>query len=493
MKTKAPMAQPVTKGWSTFSSRTSTGRHETFIYPVLGVAIQDAILRTLSIAVTIVAVALVYRFFRRRSERTDVLLRLPSQPSPVRVRVGCHRTGANAWEVRDLATAKQLLSHPAISGDYLPSLLAPLSEAERREFVFLEQWFREWPLFQEGPSQRQLHATLAKIFSLEYVGQVRPLAARTCRQLLARARRGGAERGEWDVMETLARPLPLLVIAQVIGFPAEDVAKLQRWADQVEEWFGGAAPLVERCRACQKCLREYTEYVQRVAERLRADEAGRSAGGDSAGAAGARPVLLQLLALSELAEGDPARLSEGAAYANAFFLMSAAYETTAALIGGTLLSLLQHADTHLREVRDEHGASDAAVHAAVSEALRYCSPIKTMYRECRADLPLATGETIRSGDGVTFINTALNFDAAAFDDPTAYLPARPATELRRHAAFGLGAHRCPGWRLGVLEACEAVQAVLRTCPRLRLAPGHGLPRWKPLDSLNCLEALHVIG
>ena len=83
--------------------------------------------------------------------------------------------------------------------------------------------------------------------------------------------------------------------------------------------------------------------------------------------------------------------------------------------------------------------------------------------------------------------------ADAFDEPTAYRPARSNAELRRHAAFGLGAHRCPGWRLGVLEACEAVQAVLRTCPRLRLAPGHGLPKWKPLDSLNCLEALHVIG
>ena len=220
--------------------------------------------------------------------------------------------------------------------------------------------------------------------------------------------------------------------------------------------------------------------------------AARGAAG-AAGAAGARPVLLELLALSELAEDDPARLSEGAAYANAFLVMSAAYETTAALIGGTLLSLLQHADTHLREVRDEHGASDAAVHSAVSEALRYCSPIKTMYRECRADLHLASGATLRRGDGVTFVNTALNLDADAFDAPTAYRPARSNAELRRHAAFGLGAHRCPGWRLGVLEACEAVQAVLRTCPQLRLAPRPLLPKWKPLDSLNCLEALHVIG
>ena len=73
-----------------------------------------------------------------------------------------------------------------------------------------------------------------------------------------------------------------------------------------------------------------------------------------------------------------------------------------------------------------------------------------------------------------------------------YDVARPATELRLHAGFGLGAHRSPGWRLGLVGACEAVQAVLRACPRLRLAPGY-TPEWKPLDSLHCLTALHVCG
>jgi len=110
----------------------------------------------------------------------------------------------------------------------------------------------------------------------------------------------------------------------------------------------------------------------------------------------------------------------------------------------------------------------------------------------RADLALASGETLRRGDGVSFVHAALNLDDETFSRPSRYDVERPAAELRRHAGFGLGVHRCAGWRLGLVAACEAVQAVLRACPRLRLAPGY-TPEWKSLDSLHCLTALHVCG
>ena len=84
-------------------------------------------------------------------------------------------------------------------------------------------------------------------------------------------------------------------------------------------------------------------------------------------------------------------------------------------------------------------------------------------------------------------------DPSVFSAPLVYDLARSNKELRKHAGFGVGAHRCPGWRLGVLEACEAVQAVLRACPRLRLAVRRSELRWRELDSLNCLEALPVKG
>ena len=283
-------------------------------------------------------------------------------------------------------------------------------------------------------------------------------------------------------MTSLAKPLPLLVIASVLGFPEADLPRLQRWADQVEDWFGGPAPLVQRCRECQAALQEYTAYARTLARAL-AGQDSDAGGGGGGSLARPRPVLCELL-------GSPG-MSESAALANGFFIMSAAYETTAALIGGTLHALLTKPEA-LAVVR-EQGASDAAVYAAVTEALRFCSPIKCMFRECTADIVLRTGEMLRKGDGINFINTALNLDAAVFSQPLEFDIARPAKESRRHVGFGLGAHRCPGWRLGVLEACEVVQAVLWACPRLELAAKRDEIKWRELESLNCLAALPVKG
>ena len=255
----------------------------------------------------------------------------------------------------------------------------------------------------------------------------------------------------------------------------EDLPRLQRWVDSVEEWFGGAEskPLIERCRDCQACLREYTAYAKERAATLRHENEARGSsdgggvaagGGDGRGGGGgggavARPVLLELLACVELPEGDLSRLSEAAAYATAFFLLCATYEATAALIGATLLSLL-HNPRALATVRGQH-ASDKAVHAAVSEALRYCSPIKATRREVRSDLALASGETLRRGDSVSFVHAALNLDDETFSHPSRCHVARPATSCS-HAATSC------------THAATLCTQVRRGAPRRRAAPSRWL-------------------
>ena len=275
----------------------------------------------------------------------------------------------------------------------------------------------------------------------------------------------------------------------------EDLPRLQRWVDSVEEWFGGAEskPLIERCRDCQACLREYTAYAKERAATLRheneargggaaaggggdaptggsgsggSDGGGVAAGGGDGGGRGggggggavARPVLLELLACVELPEGDLSRLSEAAAYATAFFLLCATYEATAALIGATLLSLL-HNPRALATVRGQH-ASDKAVHAAVSEALRYCSPIKATRREVRSDLALASGETLQRGDSVSFVHAALNLDDETFSHPTRCDVAQSATS-------------CTYAATSCAHAVTPCAQVRRGAPRHRAAPS----RW----------------
>lgn len=249
----------------TLSVHHKNGLTETVIYPVLGSALVDVVVVLCCMVGGLLlwrsAAVTARRVLRRMRPIADAVW-LPSQPHPVRLTKGCVRVadaavgGTRRWEVCDLATAMQLLSHPAIGSDCLPSLLVPLLSAERREFAFLEACFREWPRFQEGAPQRQLHPTLSRCLSLEGVGTLRPHAARTCARLLARARQrqhtaaargggddcgggdgsgsgggsgggsgsSGAGAGErsWDVMAELARPLPLLLAAQLLGFAEED-------------------------------------------------------------------------------------------------------------------------------------------------------------------------------------------------------------------------------------------------------------------------------
>jgi len=247
----------------TLSVHHKNGLTETIIYPVLGSALVDVVVVLCCMVGGLLlwrsAAVTARRVLRRMRPIADAVW-LPSQPHPVRLTKGCVRVAdatvgtLRRWEVCDLATATQLLSHPAIGSDCLPSLLAPLLPAERREVAFLEASFREWPRFQEGAPQRQLHPTLSRCLSLEGVGAMRPHAARTCARLLARARQrqhtavahgggdgcgggdgsgsggssgggggdggGGGERS-WDVMAELARPLPLLLAAQLLGFAEE--------------------------------------------------------------------------------------------------------------------------------------------------------------------------------------------------------------------------------------------------------------------------------
>ena len=138
---------------STLSVHHKNGLTETVIHPVLGSLLVDAVVVLCCMVGGLLlwrAAAVTARRVLRHLRPEADAVRLPSHPHPVRLTTGLVRTAERRWEVRDLATATQLLSHPAIGSDLLPSLLAPLKPAERREVAFLEAWFREWPLFQAG-------------------------------------------------------------------------------------------------------------------------------------------------------------------------------------------------------------------------------------------------------------------------------------------------------------------------------------------------------
>ncbi len=186
--------------------------------------------------------AVIIHVFRRRRKADTVL------PPPD---IAWDKEG-KCWLVCGYNDVLQLIRSPHIKANYLPSFTSCLSPEELGRFDFLVDFFSRWPLFQDGADQRRVHGVLAELFTAARVenmqGIIDAAVEETIHPLLE-------ERGSWDAVARFAKPLPLRVILAVIGLPSSDAADMQRWADDVEEWFGGHGDAVGRFDRCQVCPR----------------------------------------------------------------------------------------------------------------------------------------------------------------------------------------------------------------------------------------------
>jgi cytochrome P450 len=234
-----------------------------------------------------------------------------------------------------------------------------------------------------------------------------------------------------DVMERLALPLPIRMIAHIIGIPPEDVAKFRSWSESGVGIINAAVtPAGLRygfrgVRAIAKLRRYFKDQLA----------SGRLTGSDS--------VLGRLIDHNE-----DGRLSDDELFFIAMLLLFAGNETTTNLIGG-MFDTLAHAPDQFVLIRD----NPDLIPSAVEEQLRHSSPIQNLYRYTRTDYRV--GEvTIPSGSRLLLAFGAANRDPAVFDDPGTY---RADRNPRNHLAFGYGAHMCIGAALTRMEA----HAVLR--------------------------------
>ena len=226
-------------------------------------------------------------------------------------------------------------------------------------------------------------------------------------------------RGSIDIMRDVAGPLPVAVIAVMLGIPPEDRGRFKHWSDDI----AAAANLVqglsdETLNRSAVAYQELTEYFR--------DLVGRMRSGTGEG------VLAAMAAAEE--QGD--RLSEGELYANAILLLNAGHETTTNLIGNGTLALLQNRDQWRRLLDKPELVEDA-----VEELLRYDSPVQFTSRSALEDVDLRE-HRVAAGQVVMVMLGAANRDPEAFPDPDRLDVTRP--EARHHVAFGQGPHYCLG-------------------------------------------------
>jgi len=318
-----------------------------------------------------------------------------------------------------------------------------------------------WFVFLDPPRHTRLRALVHSAFTPQVVEGLRARIQAIVDELLDRA----AEAGRLDLIADLGFPLPAIVIAELLGVPAEDRAQFRAWSADLAAAGGlvrmaaDGAERLSRARAGGAALNAYFRDI--IRERRRAP----------------RDDLVSRLTGVQSAEGT---LSEEELVDTCALLLFAGHETTTNLIGNGMLALLRHPD-ELSRLR----ADPSLIGSAVEELLRYDSPVQIRVRVARETIEIG-GRRIAKGQRVLILVGAANRDPARFPDPDRLDIARPDN---RHLAFGHGIHFCTGAPLARLEGAIAIRRLLRRFPRLELTTDQ--LAWRETLTLRALNALPV--
>ena len=323
---------------------------------------------------------------------------------------------------------------------------------------------RDWFIFFDPPRHTKLRVLLAKAFTPRVVANLEPGIRQLSRELLDRS----LPRGEMDLAADYSVPLPMMVIAQMIGIPLSDWERYKRWSD-------GILRLSYTLRGLDdaEAMRAYGEFTAITAE-MKDYLAGVIQQRRASGPLGESSHADLLTRLIE-AEVDGERLTQEEVLGFFQLLVLGGQETTANLINNAILCLLENPD-QLSLLR----AHAELLPSAIEEVLRYRSPLQWIMRTPTCDLELS-GQTIPAGKLVLAVIGSANRDPEQFPDPGRFDITR---DPNAHLAFGNGIHFCMGAALARLEARIALTDLLERTKDLALASNEP---WEPR------RALHVHG
>jgi cytochrome P450 len=243
----------------------------------------------------------------------------------------------------------------------------------------------------------------------------------------------------FDLIEDLAIPLPVTIIAEMLGIAPDKRRDFKRWSDAIIDVATGPGRADPFSEKAQRTIIELTRYFQGVAEERRS-----------------QPT--QDLVSAIVAEQDGgAALTVREVIQFVMILLVAGNETTTNLIGNAVNALLDHPDQLARVSEDA-----SLVPAAIEETLRYDAPIQILFRIATADTEIA-GTTIPKGAFVAPLLGSANRDERRFQDPDRFDVGR---DTHGHLGFGFGKHFCLGASLARLEARAALEALVPELPRL---------------------------
>ena len=285
----------------------------------------------------------------------------------------------------------------------------------------------------DPPRHRQLRSLVTQAFTPRRIAQLEPRITQIVNELLDKVQASG----KMDVVDDLAYPLPVIVIAEMLGIPPEQREQFKRWSDELigESNTPGHNPQLEMGK-----------YFYQIIEQRRQEP---------------KNDLISALIDAQI-DGEHLDMMQLLGFC--ILLLVAGNETTTTLLGNALLAFTDHPET-----MEELQAHPELLPDAIEEVLRYRSPVKSMYRMASKDTELG-GKQLKAGDFIVAWIGSANRDEEQFPEPDRFDIHRSPN---RHLAFGHGIHFCIGAPLARLEARLALEAIttrFRTIRRIPDAP-----------------------
>jgi cytochrome P450 len=313
----------------------------------------------------------------------------------------------------------------------------------------------------EPPVHTRLRRLVSKAFTPRMVESLRPRVRTLAEGLVT----GFVERGGGDLLAEVAEPLPVTVIAEMLGVPAGERHLLRPWSADICGMYE-LNPSPDAQHRAVRAAGEFAEYLRALSRVRRADP------GDD--------LISALVQVAD--EGD--RLTEDELIGTCVLLLNAGHEATVNVTGNGWWALFRDPGELERlrtAVADGH---DALLDTAVEELMRWDTPLQMFERWVLEDITVG-GVDIPRGVEVALLFGSANRDPEVFEDPDRLDVGRA---YNPHISFGAGIHFCLGAPLARVELAESFGALLRAAPGAALVAE---PVWKPGYVIRGLKALHV--
>ncbi|MET0939898.1 MAG: cytochrome P450 [Mesorhizobium sp.] len=309
----------------------------------------------------------------------------------------------------------------------------------------------------EPPAHTRLRMLVNRAFVSRQVERLRPRVESLANELIDRFEPDG----ETDLLPAFASPLPITIIAEMLGVPVEMGPQLLDWSHQMVTMYMHGRTRETEDRA-NEAARAFSEFIRGYA----ADR--RKKPGDD------------LLSLLLSAQEDGQKLNEDELVSSTILLLNAGHEATVHQTGNAVRTLLGQGGDLRRFF-----ATPEATAATVEECLRFDAPLHMFTRYAYEEMDAGNGAIIRQGEQIGLLLGSANHDPRAFVGPDRFNPGRTD---QKNVSFGAGIHFCIGAPLARLELQVALKVLFDRLPRLRLAEK---PRYRDTYHFHGLETLRV--